>query len=140
MVKDSYFALVMSQKFSGAEEKKAFLALFALKFAGLTEYVKEDSSTKETPELRLEFQLAHYEILEAKVEVTLDGDTYYSVSDLSEGCNVQLLDYGQNDDSPELEIEASNGKITKYECYEWTEHDVSNFNLHAEKDASPGLV
>jgi hypothetical protein len=39
-----------------------------------------------------------------------------------------LLGYNQDPESPDLEIEASNGKITKYECYEWTVHDVSNFN------------
>ena len=62
------------------------------------------------------------------MEVTFDGDTYYSLHDLSVGCNLQLLDYGRDPESPDLEIEASNGKITKYECYEWTVHDVSIFN------------
>jgi hypothetical protein len=132
--------LVLSQEFSNVEEKKAFLALFALRFPGLVEYLKEDSERQGTPDLRVEFELGSYEIGDKYVEVTFDGDTYYSLHDLSESCNLQLLDYGRDPESPDLEIEASSGKITKYECYEWTVHDVSNFNGEEKiktKDASP---
>ena len=128
MGRDSYRAFVLSRKFSAGEEKKAFLALFALRFPGLAEYLKEDSSCRDTPDLHVEIELGSYEIADKYVEVTVDGDIYYSLRDLSESCTLQLFDYGAGNDEPDLEIGASSGKITKYECYEWTVHEVSNFN------------
>ena|SRR5487761_96385 len=128
MGRDSYRILVLNQKFKNFEGKKAFLAMFALRFPGLVEYLKEDSESYGTPDLRVEFELGSYEIVDKYVEVTVDCDTYYSLRELSEGCTLQLFDYGRDTDSPDLEIEASSGKITKYECYEWTVHEVSNFN------------
>ena len=136
---ENYIALVLSRKFSTVEEKKAFVALFALRFPGLTDHLKEDSSSQGMPDIRIEFELGSYEISDKEIAATLDGETYYSLRELSQGCDLHLLDYGRDTDSPDLEIEANDGKITKYESYEWTEHDVSKFNLQSgekSKDAS----
>ena len=63
MGRDDYRVLVLSQKFSGVEEKKAFLTLFALRFPGLVEYFKEDSESQGTPDyLRVEFELGSYQV------------------------------------------------------------------------------
>lgn len=137
---ENYIALVLSRKFSTVEGKKAFLALFALRFPGFAEHLKKDSSSLCIPDLRIEFELGSYEISDEEITATLDGDTYYSLRELSQGCDLHLLDYGRDTDSPDLEIEANDGKITKYESYEWAEHDVSKFNLQSgkeNKDASP---
>ena len=128
MGRDRYCVLMLSHKLKDVEEKKAFLTLFALRFPGPAEYLKESSETKNTSYLRAELEIGSYDIGDKEIEVTVDGDAYYSLRDLSQGCALQLLDYGQDPESPDLEIEASNGEITKYECYEWTVHEVSNFN------------
>ena len=108
--------------------------MFALRFPALAGSKLSLRYSRDASYLGAELEIGSYEIGDKEIEVTVDGDTYYSLRDLSEGCALQLLDYGQDTESPDLEIEAGNGEITKYECYEWTVHEVSNFNGEAKID------
>jgi hypothetical protein len=64
-------SLVLSDKQKYVEEKKAFFALFALRFPALAEYLKESFEPRDASYLRAELEIGSYEIGDKEIEVTV---------------------------------------------------------------------